>query len=61
MSDLTKFSDLNLNSALLNALQDMGLEYPTPIQEQAFSPIMSGRDVIGTAQTGTGKTYAYRQ
>jgi len=59
MSDLTKFSDLNLNSALLNALQDMGLEYPTPIQEQAFSPIMSGRDVIGTAQTGTGKTYAY--
>jgi len=59
MSELTKFSDLNLNSALLNALQDMGLEYPTPIQEQAFSPIMSGRDVIGTAQTGTGKTYAY--
>lgn len=59
MSELTKFSDLNLNSSLLNALQDMGLEYPTPIQVQAFSPIMSGRDVIGTAQTGTGKTYAY--
>jgi len=59
MSELTKFSDLNLNSALLNALGDMGLEYPTPIQEQAFSPIMSGRDVIGTAQTGTGKTFAY--
>lgn len=59
MSEQTKFSDLNLNSALLNALEEMGLEYPTPIQEQAFSPIMSGRDVIGTAQTGTGKTYAY--
>ncbi|MGK0362983.1 MAG: ATP-dependent RNA helicase RhlE [Saprospiraceae bacterium] len=59
MSELTKFSDLNLNTPLLNALQDMGLEYPTPIQEQAFSIIMSGRDVIGTAQTGTGKTYAY--
>lgn len=53
------FSDLNLNASLLNALADMGLEYPTPIQEQVFAPIMSGRDIIGTAQTGTGKTLAY--
>lgn len=53
------FADLNLNTSLLNALADLGLEEPTPIQEQAFAPIMSGRDVVGTAQTGTGKTFAY--
>lgn len=56
---MTTFSDLNLNTPLLNALSDLGLEHPTPIQEQAFAPIMSGRDVVGTAQTGTGKTFAY--
>ncbi len=54
-----KFEDLNLNKPLLNAITDMGLINPTPIQEKAFSTIMSGRDVIGIAQTGTGKTYAY--
>ncbi len=59
MSKAVTFTDLNLNTSLLNALSDLGLEYPTPIQEQAFSPVMSGRDVIGTAQTGTGKTFAY--
>ena len=53
------FADLNLNRFLLNALDDLGLTTPTPIQEQAFSVIMSSRDVIGIAQTGTGKTYAY--
>ena len=53
------FSDLNLSRPLLAALTDMGLETPTPIQEKAFSTIMSGRDVIGVAQTGTGKTLAY--
>jgi len=53
------FHDLNLNKPLLNALDDMGLETPTPIQVKSFSTIMSGRDVIGVAQTGTGKTYAY--
>ncbi len=37
----------------------MGFETPTPIQEQAFSPVMSGKDVVGIAQTGTGKTYGY--
>lgn len=53
------FKDLNLNTPLLNALEDLGFTTPTPIQEQAFSTIMSGRDVVGIAQTGTGKTLAY--
>jgi ATP-dependent RNA helicase RhlE len=53
------FADLNLNTPLLNALSDLGFSTPTPIQERAFSVIMSGRDVVGIAQTGTGKTFAY--
>jgi ATP-dependent RNA helicase RhlE len=53
------FSDLNLNRFLLNALDDLGFTTPTPIQEQAFSVIMSSQDVVGIAQTGTGKTFAY--
>ncbi|MFK7899793.1 MAG: DEAD/DEAH box helicase [Cyclobacteriaceae bacterium] len=54
-----KFTDLNLNSALLNALGDLEFETPTPIQEQSFPVVMSGKDVVGIAQTGTGKTLAY--
>lgn len=53
------FSDLNLNKPLLNALNDLGYIHPTTIQAKAFSVIMSGRDVCGIAQTGTGKTFAY--
>ncbi|MEP6261694.1 MAG: DEAD/DEAH box helicase [Gillisia sp.] len=53
------FQDLNLNTPLLNALEDLKFQTPTPIQEQAFSSIMSGKDVVGIAQTGTGKTFAY--
>ncbi|MFC4230823.1 DEAD/DEAH box helicase [Parasediminibacterium paludis] len=53
------FSDLNLNAPLLNALDDLGYTKPTTIQARAFSVIMSGRDVCGIAQTGTGKTFAY--
>jgi len=53
------FQDLNLNTPLLNALEDLKFDTPTPIQEQAFSSIMSGKDVVGIAQTGTGKTFAY--
>ena len=53
------FQELNLNTPLLNALEDLGFSTPTPVQEQAFSTIMSGRDVVGIAQTGTGKTLAY--
>ncbi|MEM9528678.1 MAG: DEAD/DEAH box helicase, partial [Bacteroidota bacterium] len=53
------FADLNLNRPLWNALEEMGLVTPTAIQAKSFSPIMSGKDIIGIAQTGTGKTYAY--
>ncbi|MFK5957990.1 MAG: DEAD/DEAH box helicase [Lutibacter sp.] len=53
------FSDLNLNRFLLDALDEMGFTTPTPIQEKAFSVIMSSKDVVGIAQTGTGKTFAY--
>ncbi len=53
------FSDLNLNKPLLNALNDFGYSVPTTIQEKVFSVVMSGTDVCGIAQTGTGKTIAY--
>jgi ATP-dependent RNA helicase RhlE len=53
------FEELNLNPALRNALADLGYTIPTTIQRKAFSVIMSGRDVCGIAQTGTGKTFAY--
>ncbi len=53
------FNDLNLNSPLINALNDLGITKPTTIQERAYPVIMSGSDVVGIAQTGTGKTIAY--
>jgi ATP-dependent RNA helicase RhlE len=53
------FDDLNLNPQLQNALDDLGYTIPTTIQRKAFSVVMSGRDVCGIAQTGTGKTFAY--
>ena len=53
------FQDLNLNKPLLDALAEEGLTHPTTIQQRAFAPVMAGRDVLGIAQTGTGKTYAY--
>lgn len=53
------FEDLNLNKPLLNALNDLGYTHPTTIQEKGFSVMMSGKDVLGIAQTGTGKTFAY--
>lgn len=56
---MSSFKDLNLSKALLRALEDLQLETPTPIQEKAFPVISSGRDVVGIAQTGTGKTFAY--
>ena len=54
-----QFSDLNINTPLLNALNDLQISTPTTIQEKAFPVIMSGRDVVGIAQTGTGKTISY--
>lgn len=53
------FLDLNLSTPLLNALNELGIENPTPIQEKVYPAVMSGRDTVGIAQTGTGKTYAY--
>ncbi|WP_459209818.1 DEAD/DEAH box helicase [Aquimarina rhabdastrellae] len=53
------FQDLNLSTPLYNALEDLGFKQPTPIQEKAFPVVMSGSDIVGIAQTGTGKTYAY--
>ncbi len=53
------FDELNLSQPLLDALKDLGYTRPTTIQEKGFSVIMSGKDVMGIAQTGTGKTFAY--
>lgn len=53
------FTDFNINTPLLNALSDLNLSQPTTIQEKAYPVIMSGRDMVGIAQTGTGKTIAY--
>ena len=53
------FRELNLNKSLLNALDDLEISQPTAIQHKVFAPIMSGKDVVGIAQTGTGKTFAY--
>ncbi|MBH2004351.1 MAG: DEAD/DEAH box helicase [Sphingobacteriia bacterium] len=54
-----QFADLNLNTPLLNALNELGYTTPTTIQHKVFPVAMSGRDVCGIAQTGTGKTFAY--
>src|ERR671926_1021983 len=53
------FAELGLSEPLLDALQHLGYENPTPIQEQAIPALLEGRDVIGQAQTGTGKTAAF--
>lgn len=53
------FTELGLSPELLKAIEDMGFEEPSPIQVLAIPTIMSGRDVVGQAQTGTGKTAAF--
>ncbi|MGA0394240.1 MAG: DEAD/DEAH box helicase [Rhodospirillales bacterium] len=53
------FSDLGLNDELLRAVADAGYEQPTPIQEQAIPQVLMGRDILGCAQTGTGKTASF--
>ena len=58
MPQLT-FPDLNISNRLLAALEDLEFKHPTAIQEKALPVILSGRDTIGIAQTGTGKTLAY--
>lgn len=53
------FSDLGLNASLVRALEEQGYTKPSPIQEKAIPPALVGRDVLGCAQTGTGKTCAF--
>ena len=55
----TKFTDLGLSEPLLRALSDVGYESPSPIQAATIPPLLAGRDVLGQAQTGTGKTAAF--
>ncbi len=57
--EITTFEDFKLNKQLLNAIDEAGFEKPTPIQTQAIPQIMAGHDILGIAQTGTGKTAAY--
>lgn len=56
---MATFHDLELPKSLQKALDELGFANPTPIQERAMPVIMSGRDMMGIAQTGTGKTFAY--
>jgi ATP-dependent RNA helicase RhlE len=56
---MESFDEINLNNHLRMGIDELGFEKPTPIQEQAFPVIMSGKNVVGIAQTGTGKTLAY--
>ncbi|WP_124642584.1 MULTISPECIES: DEAD/DEAH box helicase [Amniculibacterium] len=58
MEKLT-FADFELPEKILDVLADLEIFEPTPIQEKSFKPILSGRDIMGIAQTGTGKTLAY--
>ncbi|SMO51659.1 DEAD/DEAH box helicase [Fodinibius sediminis] len=58
MTDST-FAELNLSQPILQGLTDMGFEEPTPVQEQCIPPLLTQQDVVGQAQTGTGKTAAF--
>lgn len=59
IKELMKYAELNLDSRLQNAIDQLGYTETTPIQEQAIPHIISGRDISGLAQTGTGKTAAF--
>jgi ATP-dependent RNA helicase RhlE len=59
VSAITSFEEFNLNKQLLNAVSDLGFTQPTEIQQKAIPVILGGQEVIGIAQTGTGKTAAY--
>jgi ATP-dependent RNA helicase DeaD len=56
---MTTFADLGLSETTLAALQDVGYEQPSPIQEQSIPHMLQGKDIIGQAQTGSGKTAAF--
>ena len=54
-----KFGELELSPKIMAGISDMGFEEPSPIQKQAITIAMQGKDIIGQAQTGTGKTAAF--
>ena len=57
--DVTKFEELQLDDRIIRAITEMGFEEASPIQAQAIPVVLEGRDMIGQAQTGTGKTAAF--
>ena len=56
---MNTFEDFNIKKQLRKAIDDLGFEKPTPIQQESYSTILGGGDFVGIAQTGTGKTIAY--
>lgn len=56
---MSRFEDINLSKQLCNAIKDLGFKKQTPIQRETYSKILSGKNLVGIAQTGTGKTIAY--
>ena len=56
---MSSFEDFKLSKALKGAIDDLGFDQATPIQEESYPVILSGKNVVGIAQTGTGKTLAY--
>jgi len=56
---MASFEDFKFNKQILNAIAEAGYQETTEIQQQAITPILSGQDVMGIAQTGTGKTAAF--
>jgi len=56
---MSSFDDFKISTPLRNAIADLGFDNPRPIQLKAFPVILSGSDMVGIAQTGTGKTFAY--
>ncbi|WP_371363404.1 DEAD-box ATP-dependent RNA helicase CshA [Sporomusa rhizae] len=56
---MEKFKELGISDIIIRSLSDMGFEEPTPIQEQAIPTLLAGKDLVGQAQTGTGKTAAF--
>ena len=59
--EIIKFDTLGLDPKILRAITEMGFEEPSPIQAKAIPEVMAGHDVIGQAQTGTGRTGNCRQ
>ena len=59
MGKKIKFEELNLSEEIQRAISDMGFEEMSPIQSEAIPYLLNGRDIIGQAQTGTGKTAAF--